>query len=149
MATSHNLNLNHQPPPPRPPPHLDCHHHPPLHPSTSPPTPVLLTTANPAANSLDARSPLTADHFGFPPPPHLEEKSRSIDVLPAWGGIKSGPLSRRAFMFSYLTRYLKGAFQERDTQRQKCLSEIQRFLVSGGDEGSLPFIRRHIFLMAI
>lgn len=37
----------------------------PCTPCITPPLTLLLTTANPAANSFDAKSPLTADHFFF------------------------------------------------------------------------------------
>lgn len=39
-------------------------HFPPALPPIAPLT-LLLTTANPAGNSFDAKSPLTADHFSF------------------------------------------------------------------------------------
>lgn len=60
------------------------------------------------------------------------------------------PLSE-SFHVSYLTPYLKGAFQEgaseRERHRQKCLSEIQQTFscLRGVDVGSFPLTLKIIF----
>lgn len=96
---------------PPPPPH---HHH------TAPPSrPLcrLLTTANPAGNSFDAESPLTADHFSF-----IWEKSHRPLMSSQRGATSSEDIS-----FKELPRFtFELIFKKVHSKTERYLSKIQQ-----------------------